>query len=64
MFSIKCLELVKALHEQECDGYRPTYDPFDSWENNIGECQSYFYGVCELKYDQELPCFGCIRFYH
>ena len=63
MFSIKCLELVKVLHEIDI-GYQPTYDPYDSWENNVGECKALFYGVCSYdEFGQPIPCVGCYRFY-
>lgn len=61
MFSRKCLELVKVLHEIPI-AYKPNpaYDDYDSWDNNVGECPSWFYGICRYEEQgQELPCFGC-----
>ena len=63
MFSSKKYELVKALHESQ-KGYKPTYDPYDQWENNVGECQAHFYGICLYEeLGEKLPCFGCYGYY-
>ena len=65
MFSISCTKLVKALHEvplaYEAD---PANNGYDCWDNNIGECPDWFYGICLYEeQDQALPCFGCVRYY-
>lgn len=62
MFSKTCLELVKVLHELPI-AYRPdpANDGFDCWDNNVGECSSWFFGIC--RYEERgalLPCFGCM----
>ena len=58
MFSINKYELVKALHDLE-----PAYKPDnDAWGNNVGECPNDFFGICHAE-NEELPCFGCSKFY-
>lgn len=63
MFSIKCLRLVKALHDLPI-AYRIDSDNYgyDCWDNNVGECPSWFYGIC--RYEERgapFPCWGCTR---
>lgn len=63
MFSILKFELVKALHESQI-GYKHNDNPYDLWENNVGECQASFYGVCSYRdFDALIPCFECIYYY-
>ena len=61
MFSIEKYELVKALHTVPI-AYQP--DPhnngFDCWDNNVGTCPSWFYGICRYEEQgQPIPCVGC-----
>ena len=65
MFSTEKYELVKALHEQATGEFYspdPANDGYDCWDNNVGECPTYFYGICDANNGQ-LPCFGCPKFY-
>lgn len=63
MFSIECLELVKALHES-FRGYRSD-DRNGEYDNVIGICAEieYYSGCLYEKGNLKIPCFECQRFY-
>lgn len=63
MFSILKYELVKVLHEIPT-AYKPNpaFDGYNCWDNNVGECPSYFYGICRYEeMGQQIPCLGCSK---
>ena len=61
MFSYRFYSLVREIQKVP-EAYRPdpSNDGYDCWDNNVGSCPSWFYGICRYEEQGQLiPCIGC-----